>query len=309
MTPDLVVLGNLLVDDIVYADGTTRMGQAGGAVLYFALAAQLCGLRVGVGSVCGSDYPDATLEALEVRGIDLSGVRRLEGPGLRTWLLDEGRRRQLVHRLEGPSHQDVSPRMDEIPTAWLEARVIHLAPMPWNVQEPLVESLAPRPCRVSLDPFELLRQDNLAAWQGLLAGVDFFFLSEDEMLLEGDPRWALRELVRNGRPGHLFHKRGFHGGRVWDGERWQSWPAWEKGVAETTGAGDAFAAGVLAGWLAGDDVRGALLRGVVAASFAISAPGVEGLLAASVEEAEERRRRWSRDWFVETDHSEGAETC
>ena len=34
VTPDLVVLGNLLVDDIVFADGRTRMGEAGGATLY-----------------------------------------------------------------------------------------------------------------------------------------------------------------------------------------------------------------------------------------------------------------------------------
>ena len=46
MTPDLVLLGNLLVDDVVFADGSTRMGQAGGAMLYAALAASLWGVRV-----------------------------------------------------------------------------------------------------------------------------------------------------------------------------------------------------------------------------------------------------------------------
>ena len=34
MTPSLVLLGNLLVDDIVFPDGSTRMGQPGGAKLY-----------------------------------------------------------------------------------------------------------------------------------------------------------------------------------------------------------------------------------------------------------------------------------
>ena len=37
--PDLVMMGNLLVDDIVLQDGTTLMGEPGGAILHAALAA------------------------------------------------------------------------------------------------------------------------------------------------------------------------------------------------------------------------------------------------------------------------------
>jgi hypothetical protein len=32
--PSIVLLGNLLVDDVVLADGTTRIGQSGGALLF-----------------------------------------------------------------------------------------------------------------------------------------------------------------------------------------------------------------------------------------------------------------------------------
>jgi len=39
--PDLVVLGNLLVDDMVFPDGRTRMAEPGGATLYAALGASL----------------------------------------------------------------------------------------------------------------------------------------------------------------------------------------------------------------------------------------------------------------------------
>ena len=38
MTLDLVIAGNLLVDDLVFQSGQTRMGEPGGAVLYAALA-------------------------------------------------------------------------------------------------------------------------------------------------------------------------------------------------------------------------------------------------------------------------------
>jgi sugar/nucleoside kinase (ribokinase family) len=85
--PDLVVLGNLLVDDMVFPDGRTRMAEPGGATLYAALGASLWGLAAGVASVRGDDYPASALEALTARGVDLSGVRPLGRPGLHTWLL------------------------------------------------------------------------------------------------------------------------------------------------------------------------------------------------------------------------------
>ena len=64
MTPDLVLLGNLLVDDIVYADGSSRMGQAGGAMLYSSLAAVLWDMPTGCVSVQGDDYPESMRAAL-----------------------------------------------------------------------------------------------------------------------------------------------------------------------------------------------------------------------------------------------------
>jgi hypothetical protein len=71
--PDLVVSGNLLVDDMVFPDGRTRMAEPGGATLYGALGASLWGLTAGVASVRGDDYPAAALDALTARGVDLSG--------------------------------------------------------------------------------------------------------------------------------------------------------------------------------------------------------------------------------------------
>ena len=109
MPPALVLLGNLLVDDLVFPDGSTSMGQPGGAIMYGALAAALWGTRVGCVSLVGTDYPVAMLDALAERGVDLTGVHRLAGPGVRTWLLYEGHLRRLIHRLGCPTHEQVSP--------------------------------------------------------------------------------------------------------------------------------------------------------------------------------------------------------
>jgi len=140
--PDLVVLGNLLVDDMVFPDGRTRMAEPGGATLYAALGASLWGLATGVASVRGDDYPASALEALTARGVDLSGVRPLGRPGLRTWLLYEGARRQVIHHLDLPSHAEVSPTAATLPPSWRRARAFYLAPMPFDVQRELALDLS-----------------------------------------------------------------------------------------------------------------------------------------------------------------------
>jgi len=293
--PDLVVLGNLLVDDVVFPDGRTRMTQPGGAVLYFALGAVLQGLRPGIVSLRGSDYPAWALEALAGRGVDLLGVHELGRPGGRAWLLYEGARRQIVHWLDRPTHADVSPTAAHVPEAWSRVPAVHLAPMPFEVQEALVAALGSRPDTfLSLDPWLPLRPETLEPWRRLLAHVDAFFLSEDEMEIgRDDPAGVLRGLA-GGRLRFVVFKRGVRGGFLYDAreDRVTEWAARAETVVDPTGAGDVFAAGVLAGWLRREPAGTALARGVVGASVAVSAWGPDALFAASADEVEARRRAW-----------------
>ena len=63
-------------------------------------------------------------------------------------------------------------------------------------------------------------------------------------------------------------------------------------TGEPTGAGDAFAGGFLAGLLAGADLEVALDQAIISASFALEDWAAHGLLAATSEQAEKRRREW-----------------
>ncbi|HET7293275.1 MAG TPA: carbohydrate kinase family protein [Vicinamibacteria bacterium] len=294
MSPDLVVLGNLLVDDVVFPDGRTRFAQPGGACLYLALGAALWGLEVGIVSVIGDEYPAATLEALRTRRVHLQGTRRLGGPGLRTWLLYEGARRRVVHRLEGPSHAEVSPAPADVPEAWRSARAFHLAPMPLEVQALLSDAIGSwTGASLSVDPYELFTPTSLPALEPLLARVDALFLSEDELEL-GRPGRREDELggLLRGRLQAIAFKRGARGGVLARAGRFLEWAPRATEVADPTGAGDAFAAGVLAGWLRGEPDERALARGVVTASFAIEAWGADGLLRATPDAAEGRLAEW-----------------
>lgn len=299
MAPDLVICGNLIIDDIVHADGRTRMGEAGGAALYAALGARLWGVAVGIVAVRGFDYPWPALDALRERGVGIEGVRELPGPGLRAWLLYEAAGRRVIHQLERATHLEVSPGPEDIPEPWLGARAFHLSPMPIASQRQLVEALAPRKeAALSLDPHDKLREDNLGEWQPVLAKLDVFFPSEDDLKLEGcgpddDPRAALRRLA-GGRLRFVAFKRSRRGGMLYDARAraFLEWPPVPRLTGESTGAGDAFAGGFLAGMIQGRPIEHALDMAIVSASFALEDWGAAGLLAATPEQAVSRLREW-----------------
>jgi ribokinase len=297
MTPSIVLLGNLLVDDVVLADGTTRMGQAGGAVLYNALGATLWGARPGLVSVVGDDYPAGVLQALRLRAADLSGVHPLGGSGVRTWVLYEGGDRRLIHRLGCPTHEQVSPQPSLIPTEWSGAPAFHLAPMPFDAQRTLVTSLGGYQRRfVSVDPHLPVTDETLRDWRAVLADVDAFFPGEDELLLGGvrtNPERALPRLV-SGRLRFVVFKRGANGGILYDAraERFHRWTARADMVVDPTGAGDAFSVGFVLAHLEGLSVDACLSRAAVTASFAVEGWGPDGLLAATAVDADARLRRW-----------------
>lgn len=303
MTPDLVLLGNLLVDDIVYADGSTRIAQPGGAMLYSSLAATLWGACAGCVSVQGDDYPDSMLAELRERGVLLDGIRRLGANGIRTWLLYENHLRRVIHRLGCPSHEDVSPVPDDVPLAWRRARAFHLAPMPLATQQELVHAIrgweSPEsPAFISVDPYVLVTPETLAPWRELLAHVDAFFPSEDELLLPGasdEPARVLASLAC-GRLRYVFSKRGAAGGVLYDAQTQalHEWPALTPAFVEPTGAGDAFMAGFVTATLSGLTTDDALRRGAVTAGFAIAGAGPAGLLDATRARAEALLSAWAQ---------------
>lgn len=298
MTPDLVLLGNLLVDDVVFPDGRTRMGQPGGAMLYASLAASLWGARAGCVSLQGDDYPERALEQLRERGVATDGVRRLGRNGVRTWLLYEGRVRRVVHRLGGPSHEQVSPEAEDVPGPWRGAPAFHLAPMPIALQERLAARLGAAGAHLSLDPHEPITEASLPRWREALAHANAFFPSEDELRLKDaqtDPHRALRRLAGGiERLELVAFKRGAKGGLLYDvrADRVLAWDARTRGVVDPTGAGDAFAAGFVIARRRGLPLADCLRHGIVSASFAIEDWGPDGLLAATPADAATRLREW-----------------
>jgi hypothetical protein len=95
---DVIVVGNLTVDDVVYPTGETTMASPGGNTIYAATGALIWGLSVGVVARVGAGFPVAALDRLRDAGLDTGGLRPIEGPTVRNWVICGPTRSRTAHR-------------------------------------------------------------------------------------------------------------------------------------------------------------------------------------------------------------------
>jgi ribokinase len=129
---------------------------------------------------------------------------------------------------------------------------------------------------ISVDPSSAtpLQRTGAATFLEWVGGVDLLLPNRDEAaVLTGmpDPKAAARALASHAR--EVVVKLGAQGALWTDGETQLRVPAVEVLVADTTGAGDAFAAGVLAARLAGAEPADALGAGCALAAEAVAREG------------------------------------
>jgi len=132
--PQVIVIGNLTIDDIVRANGTTSLRSLGGNTIYAATAARIWGVGVGVVARVGDDFPPVAMASLRDAGVDTLGIQPISGPTLRFWILyGEDGGRTFVGGTPAERGIEVAPAPSDVPAGWLEqARrpVVHVASMP-----------------------------------------------------------------------------------------------------------------------------------------------------------------------------------
>jgi sugar/nucleoside kinase (ribokinase family)/fructoselysine-6-P-deglycase FrlB-like protein len=300
---DVIVIGNLTIDDVVHASGETTMASPGGNTIHAATAANVWGVRVGLVARLGSDFPDEALRRLRSAGLETAGMRPVEGPTVRNWVIYEhDGRRTWVYRTPSERRVEVAPRPDDVPDAWLQGAahppVVHIAAMPFDAAVRMVEHVRGRLSRavITLDTHE--------AWDArrnevldLARRVDVFLPSHEELeatLGYDDLNQACAELLAEGVRAVVV-KRGAEGTLVAVPDRpVVSVAPPEVAVVDVTGAGDAFCGGFAAGLALGDSCAVAAQRGAATAGAAIGASGSLRLLRRS-ENAEALFDRYQQD--------------
>jgi sugar/nucleoside kinase (ribokinase family) len=149
---DLIVAGNLAYDDII-TPFDRRQRVFGGSVAYAALCAARLGQKVGVVSKVGRDYDMSDLTPLSQAGVDVAGVKQVDGATTRfECVYDEQENRQQ-------SLLDACAPMfpEDIPDACLQAKKVALLPIFDELPYQTVARLAAGKSLVCMDPQGYLR--------------------------------------------------------------------------------------------------------------------------------------------------------
>ena len=210
-------IGNISIDDLVFADGATMWCVPGGNSIYSALGMAVWGERPDVIAPVGPEYPTAKL----CDRINLGQCRLIER-NLRNWgLYEEDGTRHFIFRSKTRNWLDFSPSIDDLGDGPFPYS--HLAPLPWRLQLELASALRERGASlisVDLDD-RRLAEVPIGEVAELLALVDLFMPSRQDVaeIFPGrtplDALKALRELspdtpviaVKCGAQGAIAHQR------------------------------------------------------------------------------------------------------
>ena len=255
----VIIVGNLTIDDVIQPDGSSQMGTLGGNSVHATAAALTWVAGVGIVARCGPDFPAAAIGRLREAGADTGGIRHIEGPTVRNWVIYEADgSRNWVYRTPPGRSAEVAPQPGDIPAAWLDRRpapVVHVAAMPLAAATAIVRSVRDRAggAAITLDTHEGWRRGADVLDAARL--VDVFLPSREELAeLVGydDPPRAAGELtaagvtcvvVKMGGDGALVARPAMPLAHA---------PASKVTVADPTGAGDSFCGGFAAGLALGE---------------------------------------------------------
>lgn len=263
---DVLSFGEALVDFLPDRRGQLRDVESfrravGGAPANVALGLARLGRTVGFLSNVGADEFGAYLhEALEREGVDVSGVRDVNGikTGVTFVSLDHNGDRSFLFFREPSADLSITPDdVDESLVA--RSRIVHLGsnlmtqPHPLAATLRLLELAEKHGCLISTDPnirLHLWREPAESRRQVdvLLRRCDLIKLNDEELAFvgQGKPaREVWEQIVRPHGALALVVTHGANGAQAFCGDVHARVDAPKVDVVDTTGAGDGFVSGLL----------------------------------------------------------------
>lgn len=293
----LMVTGTIGIDSL-----TTPFGHAadvlGGSAVHFSFAASLF-TRVRLVGVVGEDFPEEFRRLLAERNIDLTGMETRRGGKTFRWA---GKYVGDMHDAE-TTHialNVIAETPPTIPKGLRDTPCVFLAATDPTLQMNFIEQCCGARLLV-LDTRDFWISGQREPLVQALGRVHGSILNDGEArLLTGETNLILagRRILSFG-PRFVIIKKGEHGAMLVTADRVFVLPAYPTTeVRDPTGAGDSFAGGMM-GYLATcpshafDDVKRALVRGTMTASYTIEDFGVNRIRAITQADIERRLREYA----------------
>jgi sugar/nucleoside kinase (ribokinase family) len=288
----ILVVGSVALD-AVHTPTETVTEILGGAASYFCLSAALFA-PVRLVGVVGEDFPPEHRALLESRDIDLAGLQVRPGKTFR-WTA-----RYTGVRLENRETLDTQLNVfagfhPTIPPAYRDSKVVFLANIQPELQLEVLEQV-PAAEFIACDTMKLWLDTARPGLERLLRRVDCVLMNDEEAEQFSGQRFlpaAARVILSYG-PRAVIIKRGENGSLLFTRDRVFLAPAHPlETVRDPTGAGDAFAGGLMgavarAGNHGEDVLRHGMLYGSVLGSLAVEDFSVRRIVKADTREIEGR---------------------
>ena len=300
----LVVVGSIAFDAVKTPFGE-RERMLGGSAVHFSLAASyFTDVRV-VGPV-GDDFGKAEYAVLHEHGVNTDDIERVEDGETFFWAAEYEWNLNIRHTLDTQLNVfgTFEPKLSD---ASKQAETLFLA----NIQPDLQREVR-RQCTgaklAAVDSMNLWIETTRDSLLRTIATVDMVVMNDDEVrMLTEEPTLlrGARQLMELG-PRVVVVKQGEYGAALFTEATFFSLPAYPlETVVDPTGAGDAFAGGLL-GYLdahggADDDaaLRRAVTYGSAVASFWVEEFGCERAARLTREDIDERYEEFRRMTSIE----------
>ncbi|WP_298237328.1 PfkB family carbohydrate kinase [uncultured Algibacter sp.] len=290
----LVIVGTVAFDAIETPFGKTNK-ILGGAATFIGLAASHFNVDTAAVSVVGGDFPQAYLDLLSDKNIDVSGVEIVKEGKTFFWSgryhNDMNSRDTLVTELN--TLADFNP---VVPVNYRDAEVVMLGNLHPLVQASVLDQMELKPKLVILDTMNFWMDCALSDLLNVIKRIDVITINDEEARqLTGEYSLvvAARKIHEMG-PKYVVIKKGEHGALLFNNDYVFYAPALPlEEVFDPTGAGDTFAGG-FAGYIAktGDtsfeNMKNAVIYGSTLASFCVEKFGTERMQNLSDKEVHKR---------------------
>ena len=287
---DVLMVGSIAYDSVSSPAGKVE-DALGGSAVYAGIASRFHAnylnlSKIGLVGVVGKDFLESDISMLESQGLDLSGLEIADGKTFRwegSYHGDMGVAE--THDTHLNVFGDFNPK---VPSSSTEPTVLFCANLVPALQAQVLEQA--QGARLSmLDSMNLwieIARDDLLS---VMKSVDLIIINDGEVkMLAGDDNLvrAAKTLISMVGCKSLVIKKGEHGVIAFHQGGMIALPAYPTElVVDPTGCGDSFA-GTIAAYLASgsgdvskDELREALVRATVTASFTLESFGTSGLLS------------------------------